>query len=555
MLIGLRVPILGAVPVEKVAFGQGVVVCDDPVVAQIGADILARGGTAVDAAVAVGFALAVTFPQAGNIGGGGFMVVYTPGEGSVVLDFREVAPQAATPEMYLDASGRVRPRASLDGYLAVGVPGTVAGLYAAHRRWGRFPWADLIAPAIRLAEQGFATNTRLYLDLMRDRTRLLRDPEFRRIFYTHGMPRAYIVQPDLARTLRYIASNGARGFYTGPVAEAIVRAMRAHGGIITRTDLAAYTVRWRTPIRFRIRDVTVHTMPLPSAGGWIIRFLFHVLDPHRDIMQYWHSSLHINLVVEAFKRAYAIRATYMGDPDFIRWPSFLDRPEWMASVAAALRPYRVTPSSALAADRWVHAESPDTTHFSIVDTHGQAVAVTYTLNSRFGAGVIVPGTGVILNNEMDDFSIRPGVPNQFGLTGSVANAIAPGKRMLSSMTPTIVTRNRRVIGVLGSPGGSTIITVVYQVLENLLIFRMQPLTALMAPRFHHQWLPDVIFHEPTALTGDTRRILQGLGYPPKPLETLGRVQMIWQYDGGYLGLSDPRSPGGGAAVRVDSDRE
>jgi gamma-glutamyltranspeptidase/glutathione hydrolase len=326
--------------------------------------------------------------------------------------------------------------------------------------------------------------------------------------------------------------------------------MRQNGGRLTRQDLAEYRPVWREPLRFSVGDATVFTMPLPSAGGWIVKFLFSVLETLRSPDIGWHSALHVNLVVEAAKQAYAERAEHMGDPDFVPFPAFLESPAYFQAVARRIRPYRVRPAEAVHPTREPPPKEPtETTHYSVLDGEGMAVAVTYTLNDLFGAGVIVPGTGILLNNEMDDFSLKPGVPNLYGLTGGLANTVGPRKRMLSSMTPTVVVRENRVLGLLGSPGGSTIPTTVYQVLENLLVFRMEPLLALTAPRFHHQWMPDEIRYEPTAFSGDTLRILQGLGYRLQPVPTLGRVQMIWQWQDGYLGLSDPRSPGAAAGWR------
>ncbi len=524
---------------ERVAFGRAVVVCDDPEVAAIGAGILEKGGTAVDAAVAVGFALAVKFPQAGNIGGGGFMLVWTPGEGASALDFREVAPLKARSDMFLDERGRIRPRASLDGYLAVAVPGTVAGLEAAHKRWGKLPWRELLEPAIRLAEHGFKPNSRLYLDLLHDRDRLLRDPEFRQIFYRDGRPKPWILQEELAKTLKRIAEEGAPGFYEGPVAAAIERAMAENGGLISREDLRRYRVRWRRPETFTLNRYRVIAMPLPSAGGWTLRNLFRTLEGYSRRAVGWHSHLHVSLVSEALKRAYAVRARWMGDPDSVPFPE-----EQIALPPP--RPLEIVPTRKL-----FGAEGRETTHFSIVDRNGMAVSVTYTLNSRFGAGVIVPGTGIILNNEMDDFTLHPAVPNQFGLVGGEANAIAPGKRPVSSMTPTIVVKGRAVWGVLGSPGGSWIITTVYQLLENLILFGMTPEEAVRAGRFHHQGFPDVLFYERHALTADTVRLLKGLGYRLQPVAKMGRVSLIWRVEGGYLGIADSRGPGGAAAVRKE----
>ncbi|GBC83699.1 Gamma-glutamyltranspeptidase [bacterium HR11] len=536
---------------EKVAFARrGVVVCENPRAADIGADILRQGGNAVDAAVAVGFALAVLFPQAGNVGGGGFMIIYRPDSEAYALDFREQAPSQATPDMYLDPAGNVIPDLSTHGYLAVAVPGTPAGLFEAHRRFGRLPWPRLLRPAIELAARGFETDTSLYLALRRDRDRLLKDPEFARIFFDGTEPKGRIVQPELARTLRTLAAQGAQGFYTGWVAEAIEEAMRRHGGRVTREDLAEYRPLWREPVQFSVGDATVFSMPLPSAGGWMLKFMFTVLENLRTPDVGWHSALHVNLVVEAAKQAYAERAHHMGDPDRVPFPTFLDTPAYFRAMAQKIRPYRVQPAEAVRPTlRPLYEESPETTHYSVLDAQGMAVAVTYTLNDLFGAGVIVPGTGILLNNEMDDFSLKPGVPNLYGLTGGDANAVGPRKRMLSSMTPTVVVRDGQVLGLLGSPGGATIVTTVYQVLENLLIFRMEPFLALTAPRFHHQWMPDEIRYEPTAFSGDTLRVLQGLGYRLQPVPALGRVQMIWQWQDGYLGLSDPRSPGSAAGWR------
>ncbi len=546
------------VPLERVVYGtHGVVVAAEPHAVRIGIEVLQKGGNAVDAAVAVGLAMAVTYPQAGNLGGGGFLIVVMPVKGKTpdikALDFRETAPKRAHRDMYLDENGHVVPERSLTGYLAVGVPGTVRGLWEVHQRYGSLPWKALVRPAVDLAKRGFAVPSSLYRSLLADRERLLRDPEFRRIFYVNDRPRRFIRQPELARTLERIAKYGADGFYRGPVARALERAMTANGGLIDRHDLAAYRATWREPIAFHVEPYVIATMPPPSAGGWTLAFTFRAMEPHRSPGVAWHSLLHVNLVTEIWKRVYALRSHYLGDPDYVRMPPYLFDVNYQQKVGAAIQPFTVTPAKALGfpATNTV-PEGQHTTHYAIIDPAGAAVSVTYTLNSWFGAGVIAPGTGVILNNEMDDFSAAPGVPNQFGAVGSDANAIEPGKRMLSSMTPTIVLRQNRVWGVIGAPGGTRIPTAVYQVLENLMICRMTPDEAVRAPRFHHQWLPDRIDVEAWGIGGELVRALKGLGYRVGSKRAIGRVYLIWREGDGFWGVADPRGPGVAAAVQFSA---
>ena len=545
-------------PVERVVYGtDGIVVAAEPHAVRIGIDMLRIGGNAVDAAVAVGMALAVTYPQAGNLGGGGFLLVAIPVEGKrtdvYALDFRETAPKRAHRDMYLDENGHVVPERSLTGYLAVGVPGTVRGLWELHHRYGSLPWKDLVRPAVELAKRGFEVPSSLYRSLFADRDRLLRDPEFRRIFFANDRPRRFIRQPDLARTLERIAKHGADGFYRGPVARAIERAMAVNGGLIERQDLARYRAKWRDPIVFNVGSYTIATMPPPSAGGWTLAFTFRAMAPHRSPGLTWHSLLHVNLVTEIWKRVYALRSRYLGDPDFVRMPPRLFDAGFQENVGSELHPFTVTPPEKLG-NRMTDPipEGRHTTHYAIVDAAGAAVSVTYTLNSWFGAGVIAPETGVILNNEMDDFSAAPGVPNQFGAVGSDANAIEPGKRMLSSMTPTIVLRQGRVWGAIGAPGGTRIPTAVYQVLENLMIYQMAPDVAVRAPRFHHQWLPDRLYVETWGIGGELVRALKGLGYSVDSKQAIGRVYLIWREGDGYWGVADPRGPGIAAAVQLSA---
>ena len=536
---------------------HAMVVSTDGYASEVGVGILRAGGNAVDAAVATALALAVVNPEAGNIGGGGFLLLRLADGRAAALDFRERAPRAASRDMYLDANGRLT-NGSVEGHRAVGVPGTVAGLWEAHRRYGSLPWADLVAPAIRLAEH-LVVRERLALSLAMIGTKLNDFPATARIFLPAGRVLGAgdtLVQRDLAETLRRIQRDGRDGFYAGRTAGLFAAEMRRGGGIITREDLATYQPAWHEPIRFTYRGDTVLSMPPSSSGGVSLAMIAGMLEGYDLGKLQWHSPRHIHLLVEAFRRAYADRNASLGDPDFVTMPlARLASPEYAAERRATISLGRATPSREVGPGASTPTENPHTTHFSIVDSAGNAVALTTTINSFYGIRAVVAGAGFLLNNEMDDFSAKPGSPNQFGLVQGEANAIAPGKRPLSAMTPTIVlTPEGRLRLVLGSPGGSTIITNVFQNLSNVLDFGMGVQRAVNSPRLHHQHLPDEIGYEPGSLTAATLAALRAMGHtvnvrgsPDAAYPYIGDIQAILvRVDGVREGASDPRR--GGAAI-------
>lgn len=533
-------------PAPAILARRGAVACVSALASQVGVEVLKRGGNAVDAAVAVAFALAVVYPEAGNLGGGGFMLVHDPKQGAMSLDYRETAPAGASATMFLDASGNVTP-ASQVGARAAGVPGTVAGLAAAHGRWGKRPWAELLAPAIRLARDGFIVNDYLAGSFHRSQDLLLRFEETRRIFLPHGTtPRAgeVLTQPDLARTLQRIAREGPKGFYQGPVAAAIAREAARQGGPLSVRDLAGYRVRWREPVRFTYRGRTLLSMAPPSAGGVTLAQILHILEGYDVGALGWHSVRHLHLLAEASRRAFADRNAFLADPDFVKGQpvATLLSEAYAAKRRATIRDDRATPEAGRGPGP---AEAEHTTHFCIVDASGMAVSNTYTLNGNYGCGVVPQGTGVLLNNEMDDFTARAGSANQFGLKQGERNAIAPGKRPLSSMTPTIVLGpDGRAAFVLGSPGGPTIISTVAQVLSNVVDFGLPLNWAIAAPRLHHQAQPDIIFHEPHGLDAVTRLELVRLGHQLQARDFMGDAQaLLRRPDGAWEAFSDPRRGG------------
>lgn len=564
---GVRFPDGWAFPVGSVtpvtATG-GMVSTTDRVASEVGAEVLRRGGNAVDAAVATHFALAVVNPEAGNIGGGGFLVARMADGTTAALDFREAAPMAATRDMFLDAQGNLTDR-SLVGHLAAGVPGSVAGMWEAHRRFGSLPWAELVQPAINLAE-GIVMHERLASSLRSYEQRLRRFPATAEIFVPGGRaPRVgdRFVQKDLAETFRRIARDGKDGFYRGRTAELVETEMRRGGGLITREDLARYEARWRDPVRFAYRDHEVISMPPTSSGGVTLAEILNILEGY-DLRSFGYlSPEHVHLFTEATRRAYADRNEYLADPDFVPQPT-----ERMASDAYAaerradVRLDRATPSSQVKpglgpapTGAGARAEGTQTTHYSIVDAKGNAVAVTTTINSLYGNLVTVAGAGFLLNNEMDDFSAKPGTPNQFGLVQGEANAIQPGKRMLSAMTPTLVLDPRGAVRmVTGTPGGSTIITTVAMMVSNVVDWNMDAATATAAPRLHHQHLPDTLRYERGGLTGATAAALRAMGHAVAERGGYqGDTQTIIVLPDGVLsGAADPRR--GGAAVGVGEVR-
>ncbi|MFB3828712.1 MAG: gamma-glutamyltransferase [Bryobacteraceae bacterium] len=495
-----------------------------------GVAALQAGGNAVDAAVAVGFALAVTHPSAGNIGGGGFLLARFADGRTTFIDFRERAPKAATRNMYLDAAGKAT-RDSVVGYRAAGVPGTVAGLEYAHRKYGRRPWAQLVRPAVELAARGFPLTYRAAQSLAGSKT-LARFSESRRIFQGGG---ATLVQPDLARTLKRIAREGSRDFYRGETARRLAEDMRRNGGLITLEDLQDYKPVERRPLEGGYRGCGIVTAPPPSSGGAGILQMLGVLEGSGYEKSGAGSAAALHVMAEAMRRYFADRAAYMGDPDFVNVPvtKLLDK-AYVAKLRAGIGE-RATPSAQI-------RESTETTHYSIVDSEGNAVAVTYTLNGGYGSGVTATGLGFLLNNEMDDFAAKPGSPNYYGLVQGEANAIAPGKRPLSSMTPTIVTRGGKLYMVIGSPGGPTIINTVLQTLVNVIDFGMNIQEATDFPRIHHQWLPDELRME-RGFSPDTVALLENRGHKIARVASMGEMAAILCDGEWLLGAADSRAEG------------
>jgi gamma-glutamyltranspeptidase/glutathione hydrolase len=494
---------------------NGMVATSQHLATRVGVDILKKGGNAIDAAVAVGYALGVVLPAAGNVGGGGFMTIHLADGRNAFIDFRETAPLAATADMYLDRDGNVVRGRSTKGYLAAGIPGNVAGFELALAKYGTMKRGTLIAPAIRLARDGFVL-TQGDVDLISIVARdLAENPPSAAVFLRNGQPPSAgqrLVQKDLARTLEQVARRGSAGFYSGPVADAIVAASTRGGGIIGKEDLAGYRAKERPPIECDYRGYRIVSAPPPSSGGVILCEILGVLEGYPLKEWGFRSARALHHQVEAMRHAYVDRNSYLGDPDFVGNPveRLLDK-SYAAKLRAAIDPAKAAASREIKPGVAPH-EGVNTTHYSIVDKDGNAVAVTYTLNEWFGAKVMPPGTGIVLNNEMDDFTAKPGVPNVYGLVQGEANAIAPGKRPLSSMSPTIVLRDGKPVLVIGTPGGSRIITVVLQVLLNTIDFGMDLQEAIDAPRIHQQWLPETTFVEPYALSPDTRQILADMGH-------------------------------------------
>jgi gamma-glutamyltranspeptidase/glutathione hydrolase len=527
---------------------QSMVATTDVRATRVGLEVLRGGGNAVDAAVAVGFALAVVYPQAGNIGGGGFAVLRLADGTTAALDFRETAPLSLLPEDYLDDEGRPTD-ASLVGHLAVGVPGTVAGLAELHRRYGSMPWADLLAPAVDLAENGFTVDERLNRGLAAKETVLRQFRTTERIFFAgDGPPRvgSTFRQPLLAQTLRLIAAEGKNAFYRGRIADLIVEEMQEGGGLITHEDLGRYQAKWRDPIVFEYRGHTVISMPPPSSGGVALAEILNILEGYDLGRMGFNTPESVHLIVESFRRAFADRNFYLGDPDFVDMPiARLISDEYAAELRAGISRNRASSSESFNRVPVIR-EGTNTTHFSIVDAEGNAVSITYTLNSSFGSGVVVRGAGFFLNNEMDDFTVRAGYPNQFGLVQGDNNLVGPGRRPLSAMTPTIVLSPEGELKmVLGSPGGPKIITAVAQVIIDVIDFGMDVGTAVAAPRVHHQLLPDRIQIENNGMDTMTLSALSRMGHELSPnAGYFGDVQLIIREpDGTLRGASDPRRGG------------
>jgi len=519
------------------------------IASEVGSEIMARGGNAIDAAVATGFALAVTYPSAGNLGGGGFMVIY-PANGDVVtLDYREKAPAAAHRDMFLDAEGNVDRDLAVNSRQSAGVPGSVAGLLEALEKYGTMTPAEVIAPAIRLAEEGFVLNNDLASQFRGNMNSFRRYPASMAVFTRDGTPYEsghLWRQPDLAKTLKAIAEQGRNGFYTGPVADFIVSDMVANNGLITHADLQNYEPVWREPVHGAYRGYDIWSMPAPSSGGvWLVQML-NMLEPYALNELGWGSKETLHLMIEAQRRAYADRAEFLGDPDFVEVPSaMLTSKAYALTRFSSFDPAQASLSENIAAGPWPE-ESPQTTHYSVMDNQGNGVSVTTTLNRSYGNKIVVPGAGFLLNNEMDDFSSKPDAPNSYGLIGREANEIQPGKRMLSSMTPTVVSKDGVPVLLTGSPGGSTIINTVFQVVLNFIDHGMSVEQAVASPRIHHQWLPDVVRYENGAMTEAVEAELESMGHQglngsPFPI---GDANSISYRNGLIEGVSDPRNEGG-----------
>ncbi|MBD1908593.1 gamma-glutamyltransferase family protein [Funiculus sociatus GB2-A5] len=563
--------------IEPLRSKQGMVVSAHPLGSEAGVSMLRKGGNAVDAAVATAFAISVVEPFSAGIGGGGFLLLRLEKTGEIkALDFRERAPLKATRDMYLDAAGKVRPNVSVDGHLSVAVPGTVAGLYEIHRQYGKLSWQEVVAPSVKLAQDGFIVSRRFVAAAERRKEPLLKNPAARQVFTRNGamyQPGERLIQTDLAKTLQAIAQN-PQSFYTGNIARAIADDMAKNGGLITLEDLRTYKTTWRTPVCGNFRQSRICSMPPPSSGGVhlleILNIIGGIPSPNPRLIEGsgdvkarlvdgeandlkskgWHHPDTLHLMIEAMRIAYADRAEYLGDPDFVKVPvSSLINPAYAAerrqeiSMNRARLSSEVKPADKETLQRLAR-ESNDTTHLTVVDENRNTVSLTFTVNYGFGSGVVVPGTGILLNDEMDDFAAAPGVPNAYGLVGGEANAIAPRKIPLSSMTPTIVTENGKLRMAVGAPGGSTIITTVLQVVLNVLEYGMNAGQAVSAPRIHHQWLPDQVNVEPFGLDVATIAELRRRGHKIEERSPWGNANAIVVTPDGFLeGAADPRGEG------------
>ena len=529
---------------------NGMVAAQERIAAEVGRDILAAGGNAIDAGVAVAFALAVTLPRAGNIGGGGFMLVHDAKTGEThAIDYREMAPAGATRDMFLDADGNADSELSRYSGAASGVPGTVAGMKMALDQYGSMEWADVIAPAIKLAEEGITVTPDLADSLEAMKERLTAYPSAAAIFYKDGgelyRPGETLVQADLAATLKTIAAEGPDGFYKGPVAAAIAKAVTDAGGAMTVEDMANYKAIMREPVKGTYRGYEIVSMPPPSSGGVHLIQILNTLEGYPIGALGENSAETIHLMAEAMKLAYADRSEYLGDPDFVDVPvSELMSKEYAADMRSKISASFAMPSEQIKPADLAPYESDQTTHYSIIDKEGNAISNTYTINFSYGSGLVADGTGVLMNNEMDDFSAKPGVPNAYGLIGGDANAVEAGKRPLSSMTPTIVNKDGEVWLVTGSPGGARIITTVLQVIMNMIDHDMNVAEASTVARVHHQWLPDELRIE-EGISLDTQRALQAKGHVISLQEVMGSTQSVMKdpETGFLLGASDPRRAG------------
>jgi len=537
---------------DPVRAAHAMVVAQEPLAADVGRRVLLDGGNAVDAAVAIGLALAVTHPSAGNLGGGGFMLVRLANGKTTFLDFREAAPEKASRDMYLDAEGNPT-KDSIFGWRSSGTPGSVAGFDFAHKKFGSKPWAELVAPALQLARNGFSVSQTLADSFHSSQKMLAADPESKRIFLRDGATykaREIFKQPELADTLARIAKGGAKEFYEGETAKRLAAAMTANGGLVTTRDLAAYKVMERAPLEGNYKQFHIITAPPPSAGGVGVLQMLGILDGTDFGSDGPNSVKAAHYEAEAMRRFYADRSEYLGDPQFYNVPvKSLLSADYLAWRRRTINPNHPTPSEyigpGLQRTQAAHIswfESSETTHYNVVDAKGNAAAVTYTLNNSFGNGITVPGLGFLLNDEMDDFAAKPGVPNMFGVTGGDANAIEPGKRPLSSMTPTIITKDGKFFMAVGAPGGSRITTGVLQVILDVLDFHLNPQDAVDLPRFHHQWKPDTLYLQ-NGFPADTEAALARMGYPIKPISGIARVEAIVMNNGVLEGGTESRLDG------------
>ncbi len=539
-----------AARIEAVAARHGMVVAQEGRAARIGVEVLEQGGNAVDAAVATGFALAVTYPRAGNIGGGGYMIIhFAGGQAATAIDYRETAPAATTRDIFLDERGEADPRKSQDSALAIGVPGTVAGLALAHAKYGsgKFTLAQLIAPAIALARDGIPIENDIADSLPRSQSRLARWPATTKIFFADGRPLppgATLLQRDLADTLTAIAREGPAGFYRGAVADKLVAAVRAAGGIMTREDLKNYQPIERTPTSGSYRGYRIVSMPPSSSGGVALVEMLNILEGYR--LGEVDAATRIHLMVEAMKRAYFDRAKFLGDPASVTPPAYLTSKRFAESLRARIDPARATAAASFGSIFAPAREGDNTTHFSVVDRFGNAVANTTTLNLSYGLGLVAEGTGILLNNELDDFAAKPGAPNAYGLVGGDANAPGPGKRPLSSMTPTIVLKDGKPFLVTGSPGGSRIITTVLQVIVNVIDRKLSIADAIAEPRLHHQWSPDEVMVE-RGFSLDLVGALKARGHEVVQGSPPTSANSILVTPTGLLGAADNRTRGALAA--------
>ena len=526
------------------SYKNGVVVTAHPEASKVGVEILKKGGNAIDASIAVQFALAVVYPNAGNIGGGGFLV-YRDAKGKTdALDYREKAPLKASEDMYWDKDGNAIKDLSLYGQFSAGVPGTVDGMVKAHEKYGKLNWKELVQPSINLAQKGFKITKQQANELTNKHNDFVKYNSNTNAltFKSSWKEGDLLVQKDLANTLKLIQQKGRAGFYEGKTADLIVKEMKRGNGIISHEDLKSYQSVWRTPVSGNYKGFKVISMPPPSSGGIALVSLFQSIEDYPINKWGFQADSTIQVMVEAERRVYADRAEHLGDPDFVKVPQkqLLDK-SYNVNRMKDFSFDKATPSSAIKAGEIIGKESMETTHYVIVDKDGNAVSVTTTLNNSYGSLVVVEGAGFLLNDEMDDFSVKPGTPNLYGLVGGKANAIEPSKRMLSSMTPSILEKDGKLFMVVGTPGGSTIITSVFQAILNVVDFGMTMQEAVAAPRFHHQWLPDQIDYEPNAISENVRESLKQKGYTLKERKTYGRVEgILVNTDGTYQAGADPR---------------